>query len=133
MNNFASSLSLTFPHAIRWMAGYGFGYTLLGELHYTIDSSLELFCNHGCNGTYSFGDDTLGYAFTEMNVDLNSVPQDLLYMVPGFCPECERHLRQCMTQGDDSALRDILGGEEILCNYLSYFGDAVEWEEFVSE
>jgi len=75
------------------------------------------FCNHGCNGTYSLGTRELG--FTEMNVDLNHMPEDLEETADAvYSPMYERHLRQRLSLGDIT-LRDIRQGEEILCDYLS--------------
>ena len=102
-----------------------------GETHYTVDSSIELFCNHGCNQTYSYGD---GTSYTEMNVDLGAIPQEIQNnaKASAFCPSCERHLRQALSLGD-SAMRDIKAGEEIYCNYLSFVGGSpYDWAEDVT-
>ena len=86
-----------------------------GKKHHTIDSGITTFCNHGCNGTYNYGDDN---NFTELNIDLDYDPEALLNKASVFSPVFERHLRQILAVGDYT-LRDIRQGEEILCNYLS--------------
>ena len=103
---------------------------LQGEKHYTVDSGIPTFCNHGCNGTYNYADyhrkyngeyyeEEEGEDYTEMNVDLDHVPEDLLNKASSvFSPVFERHLRQISAVGGDTS-RDIRRGEEILCNYLS--------------
>mmetsp|Transcript_42960 Transcript_42960/g.90246 ORF Transcript_42960/g.90246 Transcript_42960/m.90246 type:complete len:925 (+) Transcript_42960:227-3001(+) len=111
--------------------GYGYVATLLGEKHVTVDSGILSFCNHGCNGTFSYGEEeSLG--FTEMNVDLDHAPEALLNKISiVYSPVFERHLRQILAVGDYT-LRDIHQGEEITCDYLSFVGDPVEWEEDVT-
>ena len=67
-----------------------------------------------------------------MNVDLNEPPKDFLNDEYVYSPVFERHLRQIMSVGSYT-LRDIKAGEEILCNYLSFVGDAANWEGDVTE
>mmetsp|Transcript_17214 Transcript_17214/g.27953 ORF Transcript_17214/g.27953 Transcript_17214/m.27953 type:complete len:145 (+) Transcript_17214:129-563(+) len=101
-----------------------------GKSHWTVGSGIFIFCNHGCNGTYNYGDDGIG--FTEMNVDLDSAPENVLNKATDvYNPAFERHLRQIMEMGDYT-LRDIGKGEEILCNYLSYVGDPDKWKHEVT-
>ncbi len=105
---------------------------LQGETNVAIDSSIMLFANHGCNGTYNFGvisgsdiDDTL----TEADYDIRSnadLTERVLIKAPAYCPICERNLRRMMISGGGwalRALRDIKKGEEILVDYLIYTGD----------
>merc|ERR1712194_63898 len=118
----------TFAH------GYGSAYTLLGKTHYTVESSIMLFCNHGCNGTYSFGsEEGQELGLTETNVDLNRIPEALQDEEASvYSPLFERHLRQKLTFGVDTTLRDIRQGEEILCDYLEYVGtDLEDWRDDV--
>jgi len=113
--------------------GYGYTATLLGKRHVTVDSGIMNFCNHGCNSTYSYGDENqqeLG--FNEMNVNLDHAPEALLNKaLQVYSPVFERHLRQVLSLGDYT-LRNIRKGEEILCDYLSFVGDPEEWEEDVT-
>ena len=89
-----------------------------GKKHVTVDAGITTFCNHGCNGTYSYGDEN-AVDFTEMSVDLNHAPEALLNKASQvYSPVFERRLRQILNVGD-STLRDIRQGEEILCDYLS--------------
>lgn len=106
--------------------GYGFWSSLLGRTHSTVDSGLLMFCNHGCNGSYNLGH---GSADNEVDADPNQPPESLL-LKGGFNPALERNLRQALTSGETTN-RDIKKGEEILCNYLDYIGDAAYWEEDV--
>ena len=91
-----------------------------GKRHVTVDSGIMNFCNHGCNSTYSYGDENqqeLG--FNEMNVNLDHAPEALLNKaLQVYSPVFERHLRQVLSLGDYT-LRNIRKGEEILCDYLS--------------
>ena len=91
-----------------------------GETHLTVDSGLLIFCNHGCNGTSSYGcAETKQLGYTEINVALEEVPEDLLQTADiVYSPLNERHLRQRLSSGDKT-LREIKQGEEILCDYLS--------------
>lgn len=116
---------------ITYIDGYGEGSTLMGGEHYTIGSGVDIFCNHGCNGTYNYEDSY--YEFTEMNVDLDTAPQGMLNQILAvYSPVVERHARQILSIGDDISLRDIKKGEEILCNYLTYVGREEQWGEFVA-
>ena len=92
---------------------------LQGKKHYTVDSGIMNFCNHGCNGTYNYGvenEDEL--IFNEMDVALDHIPEALQNTALVYSPVLERHLRQVSSIGD-YALKDIRKGEEILCNYLA--------------
>jgi len=111
--------------------GYGYVATLLGERHVTVDSGIQNFCNHGCNGTYNYGEED-GIGFTEMNVDVHRAPEALLNKASEvYSPVFERHLRQILAVGDYT-LRDIHKGEEITCDYLSFVGDPEDWKEDVT-
>jgi len=105
--------------------GYGYGTTRMGKTQYTVDPWITTFCNHGCNGTwsYGFGSDE----FTEMNVDLDKAPAALFQAVEVWSPVFERHVRQAVGTGDET-MRDIKKGEEILCNYLSFVADPDDWK-----
>lgn len=115
---------------VTFTDGYGYCATVLGKKHFTVDSGISTFCNHGCNGTWTIGDED-DY-FTELNVDLNEPPKDFLNHEYVYSPVFERHLRQIMSVGSYT-LRDIKAGEEILCNYLSFVGDAADWEGDVTD
>ena len=97
-----------------------------GKAHYTIDSGISGFCNHGCNGTYNYGDNDID--FTEMNVDENQPVDSLFNQAHVYSPIFERHLRQILGTGDET-LRQIKKGEEIFCNYLSFIGHRDDWKE----
>lgn len=116
---------------VAFTEGYGYISTLFGRKHFTIDSGIPTFCNHGCNGSYNYGeieDGGAGVRFTELNIDLKKAPGELLNKASkAFSPVFERHLRQITATGDYT-LREIKKGEEIFCNYLSFVGDPDEWE-----
>lgn len=111
-----------------FVEGYGYRASLLGNKHFTIDAGTGTFCNHGCNGTYNYGDDES--TVTELNADINFAPEDVQNKAVPFSPVYERHLRQILALGD-YFLRDIKQGEEILCNYLSFVGESADWKEEV--
>ncbi len=89
-----------------------------------------MFCNHGCNGSYNLC--VHGSVDNEATVDPNQPPDSVLLKLGiGFSPALERNFRQVLTSGDTTN-RDIKKGEEILCNYLEFIGNAAHWEEDVS-
>ena len=99
-----------------------------GKSHYTIDSGIHLFCNHGCNGTFNLG--VPGKEnYTEMKIGLHNVGE-VIKSAPIFSPITERHLRNDQLF---STLRDIKKGEEVLCNYLEFFGTSDYFEEDILE
>ena len=112
--------------------GYGVWSTFLGRTHVKVESSILMFCNHGCNGTYNYGVVT---GFTEANVDLKQPPElpthfrkALFHNASAFSPVVERNIRQYLSSGDVTN-RVIKQGEELLCNYLEYIGSPQDWEE----
>mmetsp|Transcript_20520 Transcript_20520/g.37382 ORF Transcript_20520/g.37382 Transcript_20520/m.37382 type:complete len:889 (-) Transcript_20520:246-2912(-) len=108
---------------VAFVEGYGFAARLWGKEHYTVDSSITTFCNHGCNGTYNLGDETDEITeITEMNIDLDNIPEFFFGKANVYSPVFERHLRQ-MSAMEVYARRDIRKGEEILCNYLAFDAD----------
>jgi hypothetical protein len=115
---------------VGFSTGYGFWSDLFGRTHSTVDSGLIMFCNHGCNGSYNLC--YHGSVDNEADVDPNQPSDSLLLLKWGsaFSPALERNFRQILTSGDTTN-RDIKKGEEILCNYLEFIGDASHWEEDV--
>jgi hypothetical protein len=111
------------------LLGYGFWSSLFGLTHSTVDSSIMMFCNHGCNGTHNLGSVDVNY--TEFNVDPKHPPESIISSrEKAFAPARERNLREVLTHGDTTN-RDIKKGEEVLCNYLEFVGDSSAWEEDV--
>ncbi len=98
-------------------------------MDYYIDSTILLFCNHGCNGTYNVGRPSDQY-YTEMSVDAPHL-DELSLVAPIFSPFTERHLHSL--HFSDSILRSINKGDEILCNYLAFAGSSDYIEEVVME
>ena len=92
-----------------------------------------MFCNHGCNGSYNLCINGYVSVDNEVDVDPNQPPESLLLNQKqgrAFSPALDRNFRQELT-GGDMANRDIKKGEEILCNYLEFIGDAKDWAEDV--
>ena len=112
-----------------------------GETSTTVDSSIDLFANHGCNGTYNFGllsSKDHDNQITEVNfharisADLTQ-NMNILIKAPAYCPIYERNLRRLMVNGGAwacRALRKIKKGEEILHDYLTYSGDLDDATEY---
>ena len=103
---------------------------LQGEKHFTIDSSITTFCNHGCNGTVNYGEEE-NIGLTEMTVDLYDPPEEVFNKATVNSPVYARHIRQILSVGGHT-LRDIKKGEEIKCNYLSFIGSPKDWKEEVA-
>ena len=110
-----------------------------GETSTTVDSSIDLFANHGCNGTYNFGllsskdrDDQITEVNFPVRIDAD-LTQQILIKAPAYCPIYERNLRRLMVNGGAwacRALRKIKKGEEILHDYLTYSGDLDDATEY---
>lgn len=120
----------------HFVEGYGHGAMLLGEAHMAVDSTLLLFMNHGCNGTYNYGyiyEEDHGI-ITEFNVNLDNrteVVEHLTNSAEGpYSPVFDRHWQHVLNSGD-YALRNIKKGEEVLTSYLTYAGNPSEFEEDV--
>ena len=98
-----------------------------GQSHAAIESSIMLFMNHGCNGTYNYGiAGEYDEVVTETNYEVRNIDdliQRILIKAPAYSPVYERNLRHILTNGGAYALRDIKEGEEILCDYLEFVGD----------
>lgn len=113
--------------------GYGHGAKLLGKTHFSVDSGVLLFMNHGCDGSSNYGvnelEDEDHDGFTEQTIDLtnlsevNDLHDNTSYDV--YSPVSDRHWRHKLNSGD-YALRDIKKGEEILTDYLSFSGELTE-------
>lgn len=117
--------------------GYGHGSVLLGEVHYSVESDIMLFMNHGCNGTSNFGyieDEDREVKFTEMNVDLNNleeISENLISKVRvPYSPVFDRNWRHALNSGDYT-LRGVKEGEEVLTDYISFVGNIDDFKEDV--
>ena len=90
-----------------------------------------LFANHGCDGSYNFGDINEDSVLTETNVGIDQVPDNFDQEAFVYSPVIERRIRQYLSGvgTEESALRDIKAGEEILMNYLYYEVNPEEWKE----
>lgn len=111
---------------VTFITGYGYVSLVLGAPHWSVDSNIAFFMNHGCNKTYNFGDE---YSpVTELNADPTFIPPEYDTRAEIYCPVIERNLR-AYTSGPDRTLRDIKAGEEVLANYLAFVANDEDWEE----
>ena len=108
-----------------------------GEVHYSVESDIMLFMNHGCNGTSNFGyieDEDREVKFTEMNVDLNNleeISENLISKVRvPYSPVFDRNWRHALNSGDYT-LRGVKEGEEVLTDYISFVGNIDDFKEDV--
>lgn len=102
-----------------------------GEVHLVVESCILLFMNHGCNGTYNFGNEDDVKPFTEMDVEsffTKDSGMNFINKAPPFSPVYERHLVQLCKVGDGTT-REIKAGEEILTDYLAFGGEIDEFME----
>jgi hypothetical protein len=113
---------------VTFITGYGYVSLVLGLPHWSVDSNIAFFMNHGCNQTYNFGDEYS--STTEINADSTRVPPDYDTSAEIYCPVIERNLR-AYRSGPEHTLRDIKAGEEILANYLAFVADDEGWENDV--
>ena len=113
---------------VTFISGYGYVSLLMGTHHWSVDSDILFFMNHGCNQSYNYGEE---YSVTnEINADLDSIPEEYDIHAESYSPWIERHLL-VYRSGPDRTLRDIREGEEILANYLAFVADDEEWEDSV--
>lgn len=97
----------------HYVDGYGWQTMGRGQEEYFVDSGIITFVNHGCNGTYNIDDE--GYTgMTEQNTDLTLFDKRAVYD-----PYSDRNYLQ-ISNAPSFALRNIVAGEEILCNYLTF-------------
>jgi hypothetical protein len=111
-----------------YIDGYGWQDSFYGDPSAGVEPGLLSFVNHGCNGTYNVG---TPLPYHELTVERGLGPY--VYFDGEndvYNPFEERHfpLFGCETF---VALRDILPGEEILDNYLTFGGggDSHDWED----
>lgn len=118
-----------------YLEGYGWQSFYYGESCHGVDTSAAMFMNHGCGGTYNFGQEM---PFDETTIDDN-VDVDLSELTmmekPLFNPYLERHYPQTSSCMDNMALHDIEKDGELLDNYLAFGGydDPEEWEYNVKD
>ena len=117
--------------AYAYMYGYGFDsqfYSLdEGSVEsYYVDGSMMTFVNHGCNSTSNivdlceeyFCDDPPCLDLDEQSLSEDDAAKYLDYIKPCSSPIVLRHVQ--IFGSLDVASRDILAGEEIFQNYLTY-------------
>jgi hypothetical protein len=85
-----------------------------------------MFVNHGCNGTYNFGEWS---DITEVTADPNEVRYDFFQRADNdkiYNPAKDRY---AIPVSGDWNLLPISKGEEILLNYLYSFSDPADWKD----
>mmetsp|Transcript_937 Transcript_937/g.1444 ORF Transcript_937/g.1444 Transcript_937/m.1444 type:complete len:866 (+) Transcript_937:187-2784(+) len=112
-----------------YMDGYGWQTETMGHPSYYVDSSMQTFVNHGCNGSFNIAGTLLkaSQTITEQNAKEsdqysfhdNEVDWD------NYNPRRLRHLHH-LSSTFEVALRDIKAGEELFTDYLS-FAEGDEW------
>jgi spermidine synthase len=118
----------------KFVETFGYENNLLGETGYDISSSLLMFINHGCNGTWNVNSED-SWTLTEQNADPEHFETRTYSKGSAghvFNPVIARHLPHLMG-GYDIATRDIQAGEEILDSFLTTIGSAESWAEVVKE
>lgn len=104
----------------------------MGKLHFSVETDVMMFMNHGCNGTYNHGSLELDdrERFSEQNLDVENLDEITTHLVSKavpYSPVFERNLQRTLHHGDYT-LQDIKKGEEITTNYLSYVGEINEFK-----
>jgi hypothetical protein len=88
-----------------------------------VDSTIQCFINHGCNGTNNVGHDL---NVTEISVDQWHVSEELINRYIGveaiYNPAADRQVHYYSSA---IPLRDIKRGEELFDNYLGMTGKLV--------
>jgi len=107
----------------HYMNGYGWEMNLRGLDEYGVDASILTFANHGCNGSHNIDQwtsprDTEGNFITEENFSMERLKVERVDREV-YDPYVDRHLPHIINE-IEYATRDIVAGEEILCNYVDY-------------
>ena len=109
---------------------------LKGGISYYVDSSLQTFINHGCNGTYNVGPAIAGKDRSKLDqkvTEQNATEDDFeTYSTEGdwtaFSPYRLRHLHAYSTT-PETALVDIYAREELFTDYLDFTEEENWWDE----
>lgn len=111
--------------------GYGFSNDFYGDAGFSVDPSIMTFINHGCNGTYNMGTVT---SVTELDADPIDFPPELLNYIletTVYSPFIDRN-NLVYLNGHDFLRRDVLKGEELKDNYLSYLNE-YNWQSGLAD
>lgn len=67
----------SFSSNTTFRLGYGWGSILMGKLHFSVETDVMMFMNHGCNGTYNHGSLELDdrERFSEQNLDVENLDE----------------------------------------------------------
>jgi hypothetical protein len=112
-----------------YLYGYGFKSDFYGEASYSVDNSILMFLNHGCNGTSSLQ----SLNITEITADPYHMADELYFTYEGaiYNPFITRN--HISIQHDADPLnRDVHAGEELLDNYIGYY-TADTWERGIMD
>ncbi len=105
-----------------------------GGISYYVDSSLQTFVNHGCNGTYNVGPATLGLSKLDEKITEQNAQESDYAIYSGvsewlaYNPVRLRHIHHYSTTAE-TALVDIKAGEELFTDYLDFTEEELWWEE----
>jgi hypothetical protein len=115
-----------------YLHGYGFQSDFYGEASFSVDASILMFMNHGCDGSFNVHLESLPFNFTEMTVDPKKMPEELRdfdFESQVYNPFARRNHLLYQHTGDITR-RDIKAGEELLDSYLNYHTEDV-WERAI--
>lgn len=113
-----------------YMDGYGWQVEIMGEDSYYVDSGIQTFVNHGCNGSFNIDESTskAGRNRTEQNAKKSDQHVDHRVDWYTYNPSRLRRLHHLSTSSE-VAIRDISAGDELLSDYLDYVEGDDWWDE----
>jgi len=112
---------------LAFMYGYGYESNVLGNTGHFVDSSINTFINHGCNGTFNYGPPKRLH-ISESQADPTRYPWPQADKT--FSPMIDRNF-ESEWSSSDKALQDIEKGGELFLNYLYLTKNEDEWAETV--
>jgi hypothetical protein len=101
------------------MSWFWFSFFFQGGMESIVDYTIQIFTNHGCNGSANFG---YALSLTEANADPETMGEEIF---KHYCREQEYVYNPAADRaphfyGLSSPLRDIVQGEEIYINYFAF-------------
>lgn len=129
-NSAMAGAQRNFSALLTFITGYGYVSSLLGTQHWSIDSNILVFVNHGCNQTYNYATGW-GNNITEISANPTCIPPAYDNDAESYSPVIERHLRAYISGPFDHTLRDIKAEDELLANYLEFIAYEGSWKEDV--
>ena len=114
-----------------YMFGYGYANDFYGETGYSVEPSILMFINHGCDRTYNIG---MEMSVTEKTADPKKMPDELMNSESEsyfYNPFADRN-HWLRLHAFETPIRDVEAGEEMLDNYLSYLA-MDNWESGLTD